>query len=293
MVGDCRGFIRMSVVISLINMKGGVGKTTVASQLAHASAADGLRVLAVDLDPQSNLSHSIMGPESYVQHVRRSKPTVVQILEDYIPAGGDFGSPRRIDVNDVILKGVGYGRNNQLDLIVSRLELSRTLKNPTGKERRLARAIGQVSEEYDLVIIDCAPTESILTDAAYFASRFVVVPVKPEFMATIGLPLLAKSILEFGLENEDHEVEIAGLVLNDQSEYADNAEKTRAIAEVRDVADEHGWQIFDYQIPYSRSYAKAARNGLPLSQTPDARWDRIEGFRRLKDDILAAVGISK
>ena len=283
----------MTVVISLINMKGGVGKTTIASQLAHSAAADGLRVLAIDLDPQSNLSHSILGPEDYVQHIGENKPTVVQILEDYIPAGGDGGSPRRIDVNEVILKGVGYGRKNQLDLIASRLELSRTLKNPTGKERRLARAISRANDEYDLVVIDCAPTESILTDAAYFASRYVVVPVKPEFMATIGLPLLARSVLEFRLENEDHDLEIAGLVLNDQSEYADNAEKQRAIREVRDVAGEHNWRIFDYQIPYSRSYAKAARNGLPLSQTPSAHWDRVHGFRSLKDDILEAVGVTK
>jgi len=283
----------MAVVISLINMKGGVGKTTIASQLAHAADTDGLRVLAIDLDPQSNLSHSVMGPEAYVRHVRDNQPTVVQILEDYIPPSGDEGSPRRIDVNDVIIKRVGYRRDNQLDLIASRLELSRTLKNPTGKERRLARAIGQVSDKYDLVVIDCAPTESILTDAAYFASRFLIVPVKPEFMATIGLPLLARSIREFGLEHEDHDLEIAGLVLNDQSEYANNAEKNLAISEVRNVAGVHGWKIFDYQIPYSRSYAEAARKGLPLSQTPRARWDRKEGFRSLKNDILEAVGIEK
>ena len=261
----------MAVVVSLINMKGGVGKTTVASQLAHAAAGDGLNVLAVDLDPQSNLSHSILGPEEYVRHVRANNPTIVQILEDYIPPSGDRGGPRRIDVDDVILKDVGYGLNSGLDLIASRLELSRTLKNPTGKERRLARGIGQVSDRYDLVVIDCAPTESILTDAAYFASRFVIVPVKPEFMATIGLPLLARSIQEFRLENEDHELEIAGLVINVQSEYADNSEKATSIAEVREVAHEYGWPIFDYQIPYSRSYAKAARHGLPLSRTRDVR----------------------
>lgn len=142
-------------------------------------------------------------------------------------------------------------------------------------------------------MIDCAPTESILTDAAYFASRYVIVPVKPEFMATIGLPLLARSIREFGLENEDHDLDIAGLVLNDQSEYADNAEKNISIREVRDVANEHGWRVFGYQIPYSRSYAKAARTGLPLSETPNAHWDRIDGFRRLKEDILAAIGITE
>ncbi|MDE0037197.1 MAG: AAA family ATPase [Gammaproteobacteria bacterium] len=91
---------------SLINMKGGVGKTTIASQLAHAAQADGLRVLAIDLDPQSNLSQSILGPRTYVEHVRHNRPTVVQILEDYIPASGSTGSPQRIDVNDVILRGV-------------------------------------------------------------------------------------------------------------------------------------------------------------------------------------------
>ena len=99
-------------------------------------------------------------------------------------------------------------------------------------------------------------------------------------------------IQEFKLENEDHDLEIAGIVLNDQSEYADNEEKNLAINEVRDVADEHGWRIFDYQIPYSRSYAKAARRGLPLSQTSNVHWDRIAGFRKLKNDILAAVGVT-
>ena len=281
----------MAVVVSLINMKGGVGKTTIASQLAHAAASDGLSVLAIDLDPQSNLSHSILGTKSYVRHIRDNKPTVIQILEDYIPAGGDEGAPGRIDVNEVIRQRVGYISDHRLDLIASRLELSRTLRNPTGKERRLARAIAQVRDRYDLIFIDCAPTESILTDAAYFASRYVIVPVKPEFMATVGLPLLARSIRDFRFENEDHELEIAGLVMNDQSEYSDNSEKHLAIAEVSKVAKEHNWPIFDYQIPYSRSYAAAARNGLPLLHTPHARWDRILGFNNLKNDILAAVGL--
>lgn len=281
----------MAVVVSLINMKGGVGKTTVASQLAHAAASDGLRVLAVDLDPQSNLSQSILGPQRYARHLRENGPTVVRILEDYIPPSGTGGGPRRIDVGAAILNDVGYGWDSRLDLIASRLELSRTLKNPTGPERRLASGIGQVGDRYDLVVIDCAPTESILTEAAYFASRFVIVPVKPEFMATIGLPLLARSIRDFQQENKDHDLEIAGLVINDQSEYADNSEKEASIAEIRDVVNQYGWRIFDYQIPYSRSYAQAARKGLPLDRTPYAKWERIEGFKSLKDEMLSAVGI--
>ncbi|MDE0511475.1 MAG: ParA family protein [Gammaproteobacteria bacterium] len=83
----------MTTVVSLINMKGGVGKTTLATQLAHAAYA-------------------------------------------------------------VIVKNVGYLRDTPLDLIPSRLELSRTLKNPTGKERRLAKGLSRVGGRYDLVIID-------------------------------------------------------------------------------------------------------------------------------------------
>lgn len=289
-LGPQRAQSEVAVSVSLINMKGGVGKTTIASQLAHFTADDGLRVLAVDLDPQSNLSHAIMGPRAYVSHIRDRRPTVAQVFDDYIPAGTD-GAPRRIDVKAVILHNAGFDKGGRLDLIPSRLELSRTLKNPTGKERRLARSLAQISDRYDLIIIDCAPTESILTDAAYFASRYVIVPVKPEFMATIGLPLLARSVDEFKLENEDHELDIAGLILNDQSEYADTGEKATATREVRDLARVQRWHVFDYKMPYSRSYAKASRLALPLSATPYAWNGRVEGFSSLKDEILTAVGV--
>ena len=280
----------MAISISLINMKGGVGKTTIASQLAHAAARDGLKVLAVDLDPQSNLSQSVMGVQRYVQHLRDSLPTIAQVFDEYIPAGGEHGSPRPIDLNEVIVREVGY---STLDLIPARLELSRTLKNPTGKERRLAKALAQVSDRYELILIDCAPTESILTDAAYFASRYVIVPIKPEFMATIGLPLLARSIREFQLENDDHSIEIAGLVFNHSSSYSTGPEAQSSITEVREQALIHGWHIFENQVRYSASYPKAAREGISLIQTSYARWPVIEGFQQLKDEIFERLNIKR
>lgn len=276
----------MATVVSLINMKGGVGKTTLAAQLAHAAADANLRTLAVDLDPQSNLSQSIMGPRDYVIHLRDRRPTVAQIFDEYIPASGTNGAPRPIDLDGVILNNAGYWETSTLDLIPSRLELSRTLKNPTGKERRLAKALAQVSDCYDLILIDCAPTESILTDAAYFASRFVIVPVKPEFMATIGLPLLARSIQEFQAENDDHDIEIAGLVFNKSSSYSAGPEGRTSIEEVRKEAKKHGWYIFRNRMEYSASVPKSAREGAPLRRTSYARYGVIEGFERLKDEIF-------
>ena len=283
----------MTIVVSLINMKGGVGKTTLATQLAHAADRDNFRILAVDLDPQSNLSQSIMGPKGYAKHLRKGLPTVVQIFDDYIPAGGRSGAPRPIDMDGVIVKNAGYWSKTTLDLIPSRLELSRTLKNPTGKERRLAKGLSRVSVQYDLIIIDCAPTESILTDAAYFASRYVIVPVKPEFMATIGLPLLVRSIQEFQLENDDHEISIAGLVFNHSSSYSEGPEGRESIKEVRQLAEQHKWPIFKNPVKYSASYAKAAREGTPLSHTSNVQYQVIKGFDQLKAEIFEVLGIGK
>ena len=284
----------MTVTVSLINMKGGVGKTTLAMQLAYAAARDGLRVLAVDLDPQSNLSQSIMGPRGYTEHLREHCSTVAQVFDDYIPAGGTSNAPQPIDMDKVIVKNTGSSyTNGHLDLIPSRLELSRTLKNPTGKERRLVKGLSRVSNQYDLIVIDCAPTESILTVAAYFASRYVIIPVKPEFMATIGLPLLARSIEEFRLENDDHEIDIAGLVFNHSSSYSEGPEGKKSIIEVRELAEQHGWPVLRKQIKYSASYPKAAREAAPLSHTSYAHCHVIEDFDELKDEIFGALGISK
>jgi len=290
---DEQGEQKMATVVSMINMKGGVGKTTLAMHLAHSADSKNLRTLAIDLDPQSNLSQALMGPKAYVSHLAKHKPTVVQIFDEYVPTSAHNGSLKLLDVHEVIVKKARYWTNSKLDLIPSRLELSRTLKNPHGKERRLAKALAQVSDEYDLILIDCAPTESVLTDAAYFASRYLVVPIKPEFMATIGLPLLARSLQEFRLENEDHEIEIAGLVFNHSSSYSAGPEGQQSIEEVSKIAAEQGWHLFENQVRYSASYAKSAREQTPLSQTSYARGDVVRGFQRLANEIINRVGLAQ
>lgn len=281
----------MATTVSFINMKGGVGKTTLAAQIAHAADTADFKTLAVDLDPQANLSQSLMNARNYVQHLRDKKPTIVQIFDRYLPPSDEQGSPKPVDIHDIIVKESGYWENSSLDLIPSRLELSHTLKNPTGKERRLARALSQVSDEYDLIIIDCAPTESILTDAAYFASRYVLVPVKPEFMATIGLPLLARSLEEFKLDNDDHTIDICGIVFNHSSSYSDGPEERQSIQDVTQEAKKRGWNLFDTHVRYSASYPKSAREGAPIGQTTYARDKVTSEFSRFKNEFFKAIGL--
>lgn len=283
----------MAISVSLINMKGGVGKTTLAAQLAHAAARKDLRTLAVDLDPQANLSQALLSPEKYVKHLRDKKPTIVQLFEQYVPPSEASGSPQPVDIHEIILKRAGYWSKTALDLIPSRLELSHTLKNPTGKERRLARALSKVADDYDLILIDCAPTESILTEAAYHASRYALVPVKPEYLATIGLPLLARSIREFTYENADHQLDICGIVFNHSSSYSDGPEGQKSIKEVQAEAKKNGWPVFETHVRYSRSYAKAAREGTPIGSTSNVRWDVTREFSKFVDEFLATINLSK
>ena len=281
----------MATVISVINMKGGVGKTTLATQIAHAADSRGMRTLAIDLDPQANLSHCLLRPSGYVEHLKKRKPTIVQIFDRYMPPSDEHASPTPVDIDDVIVHKAGYWWKSSLDLIPSRLELSHSLKNPTGKERRLAKALAKVADKYRLIIIDCAPTESILTEAAYFASRYVLVPVKPEFMATIGLPLLARSLEEFKLENEDQQIDICGIVFNHSSSYSTGPEGRQSIRDVTAAAKKYGWHIYNTHVHYSASYPKSAREGAPIGQTSNVRWGVSKECLNFTEELLESIGL--
>ena len=283
----------MAITVSLINMKGGVGKTTIAAQLAHAAARRGVRTLAVDLDPQSNLSQALLSPEKYRKHILDKKPTVVQIFDQYFPTTESSGSPRPLDIEQVVLNVKKIGSKPMLDLIVSRLELSRALKKGVVREQRLAKALARVADDYGLILIDCAPTESILTEAAYHASRYALVPVKPEYLATIGLPLLAGSIQEFKYDNGDHALDICGIVFNHSSSYSDGPEESRSVREVQSEAKRNGWPIFETHVRYSRSYAKAAREGTAIGSTSNVRWWVSRDFSRFVEEFFRAIGFTQ
>jgi chromosome partitioning protein len=277
----------MAISVSLINMKGGVGKTTLAAQLAFAAARRNLRTLAVDLDPQANLSQALLSPEEYGDHLRDEKPTIVQIFGEFFPPTKRSQSPRPFDLTAVIQE-----IRSRLHLIVSQLELSHVLEDaPKGMERRLAKTLATVADDYDLILIDCAPTESILTKAAYHASRFVLVPVKPEYLATIGLPLLARSIQTFRDNNARHALDICGIVFNHSSSYSVGPEGSRSIREVQREASRNGWHVFETQVRYSRSYAKAAREGRPIRSTSNVRVYVSAEFSNFVDEFFAAIGL--
>ena len=283
----------MAVVVSLINMKGGVGKTTIASQLALHAGFRGWKTLAVDLDPQANLSQALLGQYEYHRCLRGGEleTSIDSVLREYSPPSRRRPGPSALDVSETILSNVGPQRSG-IDLLPSKLELSSTIKRSKIDPHGLARALATLSEDYRVVLIDCAPTESILTEAAYHASRFLLVPVRPEYLATIGLPLLQRSLQEFRSQNLDQAIDIAGIVFSNTT-YSSQKDRGAGLSkkEVRQFARQHEWRIFRHEIPYSRSWPKAAREGTPISGTSHARTKVAQAFTYFAIDFFQAIGL--
>ncbi|MEB3278163.1 MAG: ParA family protein [Lyngbya sp.] len=274
-------------VISLINMKGGVGKTTLTFNLAYYVAYHWhLRVLLIDLDPQANLSQYSMGADKYLDYIEAEKGTIFDVFEQF-----SSSKAKDIEPDDVIYSLRNFYQNGVIDLVPSKLELAWTLKNPTEKAHLLYQLLEKADEmnSYDLVLIDCAPTESILTTSAYIASDLIFVPVKPEFLATIGLPLLARSIDEFHRKYPKSKMEMGGIIFNGTARTNRPPEQIKAIHDVTKIANKYDWSIFENHAYFSNSYAKGSRDSSSILFTDNARYSVREEFCDLGNEFMCTI----
>lgn len=197
-----------------------------------------------------------------------------------------MGSPGSLDVGSIAVDTSRLGGRN-VKVIPSRFDFSDNLINSLKPDANiLARCVAEHFQDRDLIIIDCAPTESILTRAAYHASRYILVPVKPEYFATIGFPLLNDSLEAFKSNNLGHEICVIGVVVNNTTyHYSGNRggpEKWAAMEQIREDADCNGWRIFENQIPFSRGFPKMMRgNFTHLGDTNQFRFFAEEFFEAL------------
>lgn len=260
----------MAKKVAVINMKGGVGKSTLCTNLAwHFSAMSSWkkRVLLIDLDPQFNASQYMLGVARYQREIiTNNSPTIWDIFEQQARTPGLRSANRSLE--DSIINIATFTNGHYLRLIPSQLDLSFTLKNPSQKEHLLSNFVADIEKDYDLILVDCAPTESVLPTAAYLTADHILVPVKPEFLSTIGLPLIRQSLSDFE-KSYRKTLNVVGICFNMCSDYS--PEESLSKKEVRNLSGTYSWHVFSEEVPYSRSFPKGAREGNPIFHTSYAR----------------------
>lgn len=200
----------MAKVVTVMNMKGGVGKTTVAMHVAGAMARYrhvGLeaikRVLLIDYDPQFNLSQAHLQSSIYFDLESKHKTTLSILIDDdskldpyEIQVPGNHKPPSIKDIRSEI---INFNDGGCLHIVPSTLDLmylalGQTTHQIKPMEERFAKFIKECRDEYDLIIIDCHPAGSIFTKTSLRNSDVALIPVVPERFATRGIGLMLKFI---------------------------------------------------------------------------------------------------
>jgi chromosome partitioning protein len=177
----------MGLVISLLNHKGGVGKTTSAINIGAGLAKLGKRVLLIDLDPQANLTLALGVP--------RQPYTIYEALR---------GESELIPAN----------MKKNLDVVTSHLNLSGAemeLINEAGRELILRELVFPLQNKYDYILIDCPPSLGLLTLNALTSSDFVYIPLQTEFLAVQGLAKI-KQVIQKVRTRLNRSLEIGGVI---------------------------------------------------------------------------------
>ena len=286
-------------VVSVINLKGGVGKTTVTALLARYAAYCGWNVLAVDMDPQANLSQALMTETEYQKFMDEKRPSIVELFNGFMPASADKPSPRQVQPAEVVTEAkFGYflysskrSDGGKLEIIPSRFDFSDNLIKSIGMDEKvLANFIAQHMQHKDLILIDCAPTESKLTRASYHASRYVLIPVKTEFFSTIGFPLMKKSLDDFRANNHGHAIDVLGVLVHriQTSGSRSSVDARNSLEDIEGNAYKYGWQVFEKVMHHSNAYPK-------WTQSPFANHLRNaqKEWPAIAKEILAAIGLER
>lgn len=270
-------------ILSFINMKGGVGKTTTVVEVGTILAKyHEKRVLIVDLDPQTNATFSLMKLDDW----NAIKDTAT--IADVLGMNKSFSSRNKdYDINKAIIENV-CGIDG-LDLIPSHLELTfldLDIGAQAGREHILANQLKKCEKEYDYILIDCPPNLTVAPQNALVVSDFIIVPVAPEFYAAIGLPLLVNRVADLKKRLPGCNVEILGVIFTQARNTIDH---NHHLDEIRTTcASDLGIETYQTVIPFTTRISEAAKWNKPATLVnPNA--PGINAYKNFTQELLLTL----
>jgi len=246
----------MATTITVLSQKGGTGKTTTVRTLTDVFRRIGLNVLAVDLDPQGNLS-------DYLDVDPEATPTITEVLA---------GTAK--------IKDADHGGIIPANLSLAEAELM--LGGKMGRELTLKKALRDVKGSYDMILIDCPPALGLLTVNALVASDYALLSAEAQYFALQGIEQ-ALEVIELARENLNPDLQLLAIVLN----IADM--RTRHSREAFDSLRQHfGDKLVDTVIRQSIAYAESAERALSILEY---RPDLGEDYLNVAGELLKRLGM--
>ena len=250
----------MGRIIAIANQKGGVGKTTTSINLAASIAEMGKRVLAIDLDPQGNMTSGLGVDKNEVEN------TVYELMLDECSINES--------IQDTVVKGLRLIPSN-VNLAGAEIELL----GINDKEYILKTAVDYIRDDYDFIVIDCPPSLNMLTVNAMTTADTVLVPIQCEYYALEGLSQLIHTI-NLVQERLNPNLQMEGVVF---TMYDVRTKFSNQVVE--NVKENLDTKIYETMIPRNIRLAEAPSYGIPINMY-DSKSAGAESYRKLAKEIV-------
>ena len=236
---ELTGMWKPMAIVSIINQKGGVAKTTTSINVAASWASIGKRILLIDLDPQSSATKAIFGDREFDY-------TIYDVICN------------RKSADEVVIHSKSFG----IDVIPAEILLSGVdieLAAQYGREQIIRKKLQTIKTKYDSIIFDCSPSLGLLTVNALMASDDIIIPICPEYFSMKGIELIIDTLknLRTGL---GHDVKIRGIVI---TRFKNRKIVNEVIEEVRKT---YGVRVFSSYIPDNIAVEEAHHHHVPVNR---------------------------